>query len=93
MGTESPEGKRKTRSETTYVGFHGDAGSQWSLEAILVDLECPNFRFQRGSRNAKLSRSARRSKYPSLGFSQSLFDGFLFLLRIPENFESRWAMP
>src|SRR5580704_6465588 len=53
--------------------------SRNSLEAILVDLERPNLRFQRRARDPQLHGSARRPEDLSLAFSQGCFDNFLLL--------------
>src|SRR5271154_2382911 len=50
-----------------------------SLEAILVDFQRPNLRFQRGPRDAQLGRSPLGSEYPAATFFQGGLNHFLLL--------------
>src|SRR5271165_5645641 len=52
------------------------------LEAMLVDFQCPDLRFQRGSRNAEFGSGTRGPVYASTAFAQGSFnDGLLLFWR------------
>src|SRR5580704_7069761 len=50
---------------------------------MLVDFQCPDLRFQRGSRNAEFSSGARGPVYASSAFAQGSLNGGLLLSRRP----------